>query len=709
MSLVAPRRAGGRRAIPSWLCERWPLLGGMALVALLVAAVGAHLRVVVLDEMVYKYAAAQYVERFPHELVDDRVSRGLARLYALVLALPVALLDGDVAVRAGRALNGLLWAATAIPTFCLARRVVSSQGWAAAAAVLAIAVPWLTVATILFSEALAYLLFACTVLAIVRALERPTPGRDLAVAALLAAAILARVQFVALVPAWLALVAWAEWPDRRRPRAIVRRRPVVAAGLVCCALAALLALAAGRFDDALRRAAGPYYGLRDRDALSGDFGLAALFEVEMLAIGVGVVPLVLACAFAWRAAAGRLGDAARRLAIVVAVLLGALFATTLFAQGGWLAERSEERYYIYAVPLVWVLAAAAVAHRTAGPRLLAAGGAALAAAATLVPVVAEPRGELVFLGPVSRVVEHLAPRLGDLAATVTGIDGILSARDATALAVLVPALVAAGLWRRGRPGLALVPAVAVQLGVAGMALAILAGVPRNTPDLLEGPSFAHLGWVDRAAGGASATLVEDPVGAGDGVQRDLVFWNDAVVDRVHPAGEARADALYPLSQVRAFGVTVGDDLAVAGLPPRPLAVQRATGPQLQLAGAVAGRRGDHELLRPGARPRARWLARGLERDGHVVRDVRLLAAGGHRVAIDVATPRLGAPVSLVVALGGQRRRFDGDATQEATLTFDLCDRTGAVAGTIAAPRRVALEDGRHSAGGLTAVRLLPCG
>ena len=82
-----------------------------------------------------------------------------------MLAPIFAVLPGDEAVRWGRVFTTLLWFLTALPLYALARRLMASRWYAAAAALLAVLVPWAAVSTVLFSEALAYVTVACWVFA----------------------------------------------------------------------------------------------------------------------------------------------------------------------------------------------------------------------------------------------------------------------------------------------------------------------------------------------------------------------------------------------------------------------------------------------------------------------------------------------------------------------------------------------------------------
>src|SRR5207247_1103790 len=77
--------------------------------------------------------------------------------------------------------------------------------------------------------------------------------------------------------------------------------------------------------------------------LSVDVALAWLGEVAALSLGVGILPAI--AAIAWYARALRSGRGTEWTFAFVTVVILALFAfATMYAQGGYLADRTEERY-----------------------------------------------------------------------------------------------------------------------------------------------------------------------------------------------------------------------------------------------------------------------------------------------------------------------------------------------------------------------------
>ena len=697
-SRARPRLAG-EVAAPAGL-----LVAGALAVAAVAVITGLQVTIAALDESVYKLAAVQHANEFPLGPLEEHTSRGVARLYSYVVSPLFFLFTGDVAIRLARGLNGVFFAASAIPVFLLARRVTASAWSAAAAGVLSVAVPWLTLATIMFSESLAYLLFACAALAMVRALEQPSWRRDLLVVGLMSALVLTRVQFVVLALAWVGvLVVW----ERRN----WRRFPVTTGCVALAAAAAVVLVVVGVLSGRLRDLAGPYYDIANRDGVPGNFGLGLLWEVEMLALGVGLLPAVLAAAWFRDALSRRAGDGAFRFAALVLTVVSVLFAGTLWAQGGFLDFRSEERYFIYAVPFLWIGAVAAVERREVRPGTLVVGGIALAFVLFTVPVSVQNTGEQAFLGPVSMSASHLLPRIERSVSEGLGLAGALSGRDLLGLVCLLLVGVGALLWRRGPRArwLALVPAVALQLFVGVYAFSGVYGKLKDIGGLTPDIAFADLGWVDRTTDGDPRMVLIDNHSEGrEGAQRNTVFWNDEVT-RIYMLGPLRLSPPgFPVFTLPTTFTDIAGDMRLS-VPTTEYAVSAVDSPLWQVAGETVRTSPDRlsALIRP-ARPwRATWVAKGLETDGQIVRDVELTAQGGHRVVFDVVGASDTQTGRFKVELGPERAEFASTTRREERLTLDLCEERGPVTGIV---RVVEAGDigGRFSAGRLRGVRLQPC-
>ena len=246
---------------------------GALLVAAVAASVGVRVEAVALDEVLHKQQALTYSDHL-RLLFTDSAARSTARLYSLVLAPLFAVFDGDVAVRAARALSAVLFVSAAIPAYLLARMVLVSRGLAVTAALLGIATPWLVLTTVLFTENLALPLFLWTVWAVARALQAPGWRADALALGLIAACVVTRTQLIALGLGYVALVAWRAWTLRRET---VRRFPFTCALVALTVLAFVVLLATGDLADRVRGALGPYAGVNERGAAPSDVGVAALF------------------------------------------------------------------------------------------------------------------------------------------------------------------------------------------------------------------------------------------------------------------------------------------------------------------------------------------------------------------------------------------------------------------------------------------------
>ena len=706
--MLLTTRTRSRPRVDARLASYGVLGAGALAVALVAALTGLQVTIHSLDETVYKFAAVQHANDVPFGVFHEHTSRGVARLFSLLVSPFFDLFAGDVAIRMSRALNSVLFAATAVPVAFLARRVTTSPWSATAAGLLSVAVPWLTLATIMFSESLAYLLFACAVLAMVRALEAPGWGRDLMVVALLVALVFTRVQFVVLLPAWALIVLVAE---RRR----WRQFPVTVAGTALALGGALVLLAVGVFSGRLRDLAGPYYEIIRRDGVPGNFGLAFLWEVEMLSVGVGLLPVVLAAPWYAFVLGRRKERPGFRFAAVVLTALGVLFAATLWAQGGFLEWRSEERYFIYAIPFIWIGAIAAVERRDLPRGWIAASGVALLFVLLTVPITANGSGEQVFLGLASMTAAHLLPRLEQDLSDLLGLAGAFTPRDVLGFACVLVAGLAFVLWRRGARARrwALVPAIALQLFVASYAFAgvygKLDGIGGLTPDI----PFADLGWVDRATPDDPAVRLLDNQSEGrEGAQRNTVFWNDEVTSlyRLGPANVA-APGFPVFTLPTAFTDVRPEDLRLTS-ELSDYAVTAVDSPLWQVAGEVVRESPDGllALIRPADPAQATWTTQGLDTDGQVVREVTVSALGGRRVTIEAAAPDSSQESGVRIELGDadEELRFGPGRPSSQRFSADLCDATGPVQGRIQPVNSADIGNNRFSGARMLRVRLEAC-
>jgi hypothetical protein len=700
------------------------LVGAMVVVAVVAALVAIHISTIALDETLYKQSAVRYTSGLPDTLLHDLTARGTARLYSLLLAPFFAAFDGDVAVRCGRAFTAILFAATAIPVYLLAREVIRSRWGAVAAALGAITAPWLTLATTMFSEGLSLLLFAWTLVLIVRALRRPTWWRDALVVVALGALLCTRVQLGALVAAWLiVVVVWqvraahdlrlSGWDVGFVVRRLLRHHPVTSA-IAAVGLAELLKLMAdGTLHYRIQVVFGTYSEIQDRTVLPSDTGLAALFEVLAYSVGVGLVPAILALAWLGGALAGRLGREHLDIALLGTILLGVLFAVTLTAQGGYLGVNSEERYYVYLLPLLWIGAIAAWEDRRVSRAWMAAaaGGLVLLAATVDLGQVQLDYNRF-FLAPVAATVKQLSPRITAQLQDLLGLGFVASRRDLLMYASLVVGGLTVLLVRSRGPRWALAAlAVVVQLGITVYALQGRRGVLSTAPAPAS-VDFHRLGWVDRATPGRPPVAWLDNqlrIPAFPAQQQTILFYNDEITSVLKIPQQMLSPLATPLD---ALPVAL---MAPAGavIPPAPAGwfVAMRDSPILQLGGRVVAT-GYHdlfELRHVTARDRVTWIAESLADDGivSVQRPARMLARTGTAATLRMMAPTP-APSSVILQADGHRRlvRF-GPQAPGREVRVRLCSKHDVVPVMLRASRTTRLADNREAAAVLLGVHVTP--
>ncbi len=698
--------AGRRPAVLRRAPELVLALGTLA-VAALAASVAVDINYAALDETVYKQSAVHYSSGLPGSLFDDVNARATSRLYPLLISPLFAILEGDQAIRAARALNGLLFASAAIPTYLLAREVVRSRWTAVAAGLLSVAVPWIVITTTLFTESLAYTTATWALWAGARAVRAPSPGRDLVALVCIGLALTSRTQLAALLPAyWLAALAVPL--VRARARAglldelplVVRRwargLPFSIVGVLAGGLAlAVIALAREGSDPARAVFGGAYINIFDRGDLPRDVGLAVGMEVLAFALGTGILPVV--AALAWLGGRLRRPLDPRWPAVVTAVvMLATLMLATLYAQGGYQGDRTEERYYLYVLPLVWVAALAAVERREPSRRAVLGAGAAVALLFASIPLVVPLSGETAFLAPAQADATWLIGKFQENVPL-----GGISRRD---LLFAVTLLLAAGLalaWRR-RPAAAwalvlVLPALA-QAGVTSHVYAVVRGEVEGVGPR-TGDDIAERAWIDRALpDGRAATFVNsDPWDQSYLViprQRELLFWNDQLRRVAVVPALGLPKVVTPVDTLPAGNLDA--DIRTGRIAPAPAEpiVQLPWSQFVQVAGrrVARGPNFGYELVAPAPGGRVGWLSQGLDSSAWIPGDrpVRVLAApDGGAAAVEVKLrlePPPEAPLDVEVRLGGRTGRAGLPAGAPARdFRFVACTPGGGpVAGTLRA-------------------------
>lgn len=586
------------------------------------------------------------------------------QLYPLLLAPFYAVLDIPGAFKAGHLVNALLMASTAVPAYLLARAVELPRYAGYAVAALTVAVPWMSMSSILWTEAVAYPAFAWAVLACQRCIATPGPRNDWLALAGLALAFFARTQFallVAVLPAAIVLhelrmsLDRQDAPIARRLRdallSTVSGHRVLAAGYAAAALLAVVALGDPR--EVLGNYGATSYGdLLPAGTLDGAGRL-----VDAMAVGIGVIPLVLATGWAAGsvirpASRARHAFAALALILVPAVVIQAASFALRFSNSSL-----NDRYVFYVVPVLFVgMALCLLEERRRWPGVAVAG---LAMAAIVDVLVFEPQHEPPLhnapTGAFYPVLDGRSYELGQFF-------GIADLAPATLIEVgtlVATAAIVAGLvWlpRRLLFAAVVVPVLLFCAAETRYVLARMADRDGSGGIVTGSPRLEDRDWIDDALPeGASATLV--PVFVGDSpfvTERtwwQAEFWNTKVEDAYSLDGTQ--PTYTPFS---AETLTVDPDSGKVGAEdPAPYLVVSSADLRFHLAAreTLASGFAYLELIRPARPYRAEWTTTDLLPDGWTLRGatvrIRLFpgpAGGGSRTVrlllsapADVKSPR----------------------------------------------------------------------
>ena len=345
------------------------------------------------DELKYSELAKSFAAT-GHFAIRDVPGSGLGPVYPVLIAPAYALFDNvPHAYVLAKAINCVLMSLAAIPTYFLARRLLTKP-WSLAAAALALAVPSMVYTGTIMTENVFYPIFVTAALAIVRVLELPSARRQLLALGLIALAFLTRAQAVALLPALVTAIVWVSAVDAAgeplRFRQLLRRLAHYLPtwiGLV----GGLVALSGwesvrGRSPLALfGEAQGLWHLHYSIQAVARWF----LYHLAELDLYVGVLPfaafLILAT-FAFSR-----GDRALRIFAVTSLsvvfwllLTVAVFASSLSRYDSHAVSHVFDRYTFYLAPLLLIPLLAWVSQRLPGSARKAALAALSAGALVLV-------------------------------------------------------------------------------------------------------------------------------------------------------------------------------------------------------------------------------------------------------------------------------------------------------------------------------------
>jgi Dolichyl-phosphate-mannose-protein mannosyltransferase len=531
LAAVRPRALSAAVPVAAWLT------GLVALSILARYGVGRRMVApwIMVDEVVYSELAKGIASGEGLSIRGAPAGLGYGLVYPALIS-PAYLLDSLTAAYAAvKAINAVLISLAAVPAYLLARRVLT-PGYALAAALLAISVPSLFYAGTVMTENAFYPIVLAAALALVLALERPSPVRVAAFLAAAGVAYLTRPQAVFLVPAALTaplLLAW--WS--RRARTVLDFRWLY--GGIAAVAVVVLGAAAARGDGPLALL-GAYRAATTQTYSATEIARWLVYHLGELDLYLGIAPFA---AFLLLLARARRLEPREQAFLAAATAL----STWLLVQVAAFATqpsvlRIEERNMFYAAPLFFV--ALLLWIRRGAPRPLPALAGAVAVAVALPAFI-----------PYARLI------------------GVSATSDTLAL---LP------LWWVHLQGVALESIwIVVVAGAAAIAL-LVALVPRPLLPVLPALILVLYGF---AAQPVDARMRQASVGAlFQGITRPERDWVDEAVGRdadVAVLWTAAPDRL-TVHENEFFSRSVGDvyylgEPVPGGLPQTPVSISRADG------------------------------------------------------------------------------------------------------------------------------------
>jgi hypothetical protein len=604
----------------------------------------------------------------------------LSQVDQLLLAPIMAWFDMPTAFKAAHVVNGLLMASTAIPAYLLARSADLSRAAAYGVATLSVVTPWVVLAEIIWTEPVAYPAFVWALLAMHRATVAPSARNDILVLVGLAVAFFARTQFALLpivFPVVLVLhrVGYA-LTGRPRTSVLTSLRSLLREHRVLLGLAGLAAIVV-LIGGGRGRLLGAYSVTASGDLLPAGVVHFAVQHLAAVAVGLGVVPLILA--LGWSAATlfrplGRERHALAALALVVtpALLLQASSFTLRFA-----SPAHHDRYVFYLAPLLFAGTVACVIEgRRCWPFVLAAGLVVAGVLGTLsyIPGTAPP-----FFDSPAGV---FWPVWYGKASAFGQMLGIADLSPQTAFrwgSVLAGAGLAAALWWLPRRVAA--PAVVLLLLVflVGETQWVLRHASFDTA--AQAPNLSGRDWVDdalhnRAEVGLVPVFVGNSEADAQRVWWSAEFWNKDVT------AAFRSNGASTYTPFPADTMTVNPERGtIESSKNLEYLVVARTDLRFRIAGPTLAESEVLALIRPLAPYRAAWATRDLGPDGWTLAghapSLRLFdlpdTDPGRRVSIRMqATGDVVSARAYVLSDGGRRSSGVVNVGEEVTASLMTC-------------------------------------
>lgn len=635
------------------------VLGGIVAASFLLRTAAGWLRATPVyfpDEYIYAELGRSIAES-GRPLVRG-VGASFPALLQPIVTAPAWLFDDiEVSYRLVQATGALLMSLAAVPVFFLARRLGLGAGLALGLAAVAVAVPDLFYASWLIAEPVAYPLAVTAIAVGTLALAQPTPKRQLGFVVFAGLATFARVQFVVLPVCFVAALVVVGLRERRLRAAV--REQLLPLGLFLIPLVGLLAAGPGR-------ALGYYEGVLDLDV--GALSVTRWFGSDLMLLayvsGWVLVPgalLGLVLAF-WRP---RSPEELSFAALASFFSLAVLFEAAVYAASG--ANRVQERYFFYAVPLV-ALAFGLYARRGWPHRVafaLLAG--TLVALSARVPLAGYSAADGKTTSPVLLAVAELERSLRDpgLASLVVAL--VVAALSAFAVAAVFVA-------RRKTAVLVALTLVACGAASVGVILFDRGNTSRVREDLFRN---GNASWADEAALEDIAFLSSP--GGERGFTHEQLFWNRSVDDLYLLPGAVPPDA-FAAPNIKVAG---DGSLLVDGDPlVRPLLVDGYGTTIVLRGGRTVAASPPYRLVQPAGRPRLALYMPGRYFDGWLslagsvtVWPERLGEGLAGRLELELRSPRSADPLAIVFARpGGGTVSFPLRAGERRRVSLPVCSR-----------------------------------
>lgn len=624
---------------------------------------------------------------FPDEYIYSEVGRSIAdhgrplvrgasahfpALLQPLLTAPAWLFDDvGTSFRVIQTVNAIVMSLAAVAVYWLARRLSFGPWLAVGMAAFTVAIPDMFYSAWVLADPFSYPLVLAAIGAATVALARPTKRGQITFFALAGLATLARVQFVVLPACFVLATLLLGLRERRLRRTLVEQRFVFA--LFAVALLPLLVAGPqtilGYYENVLNLNLNPLPILK----WSGADGMLLLYSSGWL-LAPGAILGV------WHAIARPRARVELAFGIFGGLFsLAVIFQAALYAANG--AERIQERYFFYLLPLVGLLfglyATRGFPHRV--PHALLAG--ALVALAARVPLSGFSAADGKSNSPLLLAVGTFEQRIGDV--------GLASLYIAVATLCLSALAAAAVLFSR-RAALALLP-----IAVAVLILPSIGSVSyghRAASNVYDSILWPEPSYVDAANLGQVA-LLEVPLND-RGYTTEQLFWNRSL-GRILLLPDA-----FPPDAFPAEPVEIGRDgaLLVRGEPyTQPFLVDSYSATTEFRGARQVTRTRIFRLLEPTGRPRLSLYVPGRYFDGWLALAGRLelwpdtgeTLAGRLRTTLSLP-PQLDA-ADVTIRAGGKKRSVVVHPGASVALELPVC-ASGPWTATFSAPLRANLGE-----------------